>query len=127
MEQTQITYHEENGYLYPDLALPEQTHYLIGKYGDLHLAFLKEHRKATYATLLTSGKLNEYLHGIDTKVRGMVSRITAELAQMRGIDEKLKAIDPMRWVQEMNNCKASAEESVLKEMIYRFGHTDTTI
>ena len=32
--KTQITYHEENGYLYPDLALPEQTHYPIGKYGN---------------------------------------------------------------------------------------------
>ncbi len=119
MEQIQITYHEENGYLYPDLALPEQTHYPIGKYGDLRLAFLKAHRKATYATLLTNGKLNEYLHGIDTKARGMVSRITAELAQTRGIDESLKATDPMRWVQEMNNCKASAEETVYKENLYR--------
>ena len=119
MEQTQITYHEENGYLYPDLALPEQTHYPIGKYGDLHLAFLKEHRKATYATLLTSGKLNEYLHGIDTEARRMVKRITVELAKARGIDENLKAADPMRWVSEMNNCKASAEETAYKELLYR--------
>ena len=33
MKQIQLTYHEESGYLYPDLTLPEQTHHPIGKYG----------------------------------------------------------------------------------------------
>ena len=61
MKQIQLTYHEENGYLYPDLTLPEQTHHPIGKYGDLYLAFIKAHRKGTYTTLLTTGKLNEHL------------------------------------------------------------------
>ena len=55
MKQIQLTYHEENGYLYPDLTLPEQTHHPIGKYGDLYLAFIKAHRKGTYTTLLTTG------------------------------------------------------------------------
>lgn len=36
MKQIQLTYHEESGYLYPDLTLPEQTHHPIGKYGDLY-------------------------------------------------------------------------------------------
>ena len=45
MKQIQLTYHEENGYLYPDLTLPEQTQQPIGKYGDLYHAFIKAHRK----------------------------------------------------------------------------------
>ena len=70
----EITYHEENGLLYPDLALPEQTHYPIpiGKCGDLHLAFLKEHKRVTYITLLTTGKLNEHLHEVDEQAHEMV-------------------------------------------------------
>ena len=32
MKQIQLTYHEESGYRYPDLTLPEQTHHPIGKY-----------------------------------------------------------------------------------------------
>lgn len=117
--KTQITYHEENGYLYPDLALPEHTHYPIGKYGDLHLAYLKAHKKATYVTLLTTGKLNEYLHKIDEQARQEVRKITDKLASRRGIDERMKSIDPIRWVQEMNNCKATAEEIVLREVVYQ--------
>ena len=113
MKQIQLTYHEESGYLYPDLALPEQTHHPIGKYGDLYLAFTKAHRKGTYTTLLTTGKLNEHLYMIDTEAKETVRRLTAELVKARGIDEKLKATDSLRWVQEMNNCKACAEEVVM--------------
>ena len=46
--EIEITYHKENGYLYPNLTLPEQMHYHIGKYGSMRLAFIKEHRKGNY-------------------------------------------------------------------------------
>ena len=117
--KTQITYHEENGYLYPDLALPEQTHYPIGEYGDLHLAFLKKNRKAIYTTLLTTGNLNEYLHEIDQQAHEMVRDIVARLAAERGVNETFKAKNALLWVQEMNNCKAAAEEIVLREVVYQ--------
>ena len=32
--------------------------------------------------------------------------------------EDLKARDMLRWVAEMNNIKASAEETVLREVVY---------
>lgn len=115
----EIIYHEENGYLYPDLARPEQTHYPIGKYGDLHLAFLKKNRKATYITLLTTGKLNEHLHEVDEQAHEMVRDIVARLAAERGVNEALKTENVLLWVQEMNNCKAVAEETILREVIYQ--------
>ncbi|MBQ3168756.1 MAG: hypothetical protein IJB99_03245, partial [Clostridia bacterium] len=31
------TYREENGHLIPDITLPEQTNYQIGKYGQFYL------------------------------------------------------------------------------------------
>ncbi len=114
-----ITYTERDGIFYPDLAVPEQTDYPIGKYGKMRLDFLKKHRRGTYTTLLTTFKLNEYLAEIDREAHGQVEILTAELAKQRGIDESLKATDQLRWVQEMNNCKTSAEEVVLQEIIYR--------
>lgn len=116
IEENGITYKLNGEIYYPVLEAPEQKH-SIGKYGDLHLAFLKEQRKATYITLLTTGKLNEHLHEVDEQARQQVRTITADLAHRRGIDETLKSADPMRWVQEMNNCKASAEEIVLRELL----------
>ena len=117
--KNEMTYHEENGYLYPDLALPEQTHYPIGKYGDLHLAYLKEHRRGTYSRLLTSGTLNEYLHKIDEQAQEMLRSIIDRLAAERGINEAIKAENALLWVQEMNNCKSAAEEIVLQEVVYQ--------
>ena len=118
-EAIEITYHEENGYLYPDLKPSPQTHYRIGKYGNLHLVYLKAHRPGTYTSLLTQFRLNEYLHGIDLQAKEMVGAITDRLASERGVDEVLKARDGMKWVQEINNCRAAAEEVVIKNLLFR--------
>ena len=116
-EENSITYERKGDYYYPVFAEHKQTCYPIGKYGNLRLTFIKEHRKGTYTTLLTTGRLNEYLYKVDTEAKETVRRLTAEIAKERNIDEALKATDTLRWVQEMNNCKACAEEIVM-EVIY---------
>ena len=113
------TYREENGHLIPNVTLPEQTDYQIGKYGRMHLDYIKNHRRGRYTTLLTEGKLNARLHDIDLEAKEMLESIIPSLAAGRGIDEDLKACDMLRWIAEMNNIKASAEEIVLKEVIYK--------
>ena len=113
------TYREENGHLVPNVTLPEQTDYQIGKYGRMHLDYIKQHRRGRYTTLLTEGKLNARLHEIDLEANEMLETIIPRLADERGIDENLKARDMLRWVAEMNNIKASAEEIVLREVIYQ--------
>ena len=111
------TYHEENEHLIPNVALPKQTDYQIGKYGRMHLDYIKQHRRGRYTTLLTEGKLNARLHEIDLEANEMLETIIPRLAAERGIDEDLKARDMLRWVAEMNNIKASAEEIVLREVV----------
>ena len=111
------TYREENGHLIPDIALPEQTNYQIGKYGRMYLDYIKNHRRGRHTTLLTEGKLNARLHEIDLEANEMLKTIIPRLATERGIDENLKARDMLRWVAEMNNIKASAEEIVLQEVV----------
>ena len=117
--KNQITYTEYNGLDYPDLALPEQTKYLIGKYGNLRLDFIKKHRRGTYTTLLTEGRLNEYLHDIDIQAHELLDDIIPHLAQERGIDEDLKAHNALQWTAEMNNIKASVEKIILQEVVYQ--------
>ena len=113
------TYREENGHLIPNVTLPEQTDYQIGKYGRMHLDYIKNHRRGRYTTLLTEGKLNARLHEIDLEANKMLETIIPRLATERGIGENLKARDMLRWVAEMHNIKASAEETVLKEVVYK--------
>ena len=116
IEQNGITYELRGEQYYPLLELPEQKE--VGKYGRLHLEYLKAHRKCFHTTLLMDGTLNQRLCEIDLEAKTMVDTIISRLATERGIDENLKACDMLRWVAEMNNIKASAEEIVLREVIY---------
>ena len=119
MIQNGIEYECRGEQYYPLLDLGEQTSYEIGKYGKLHLEFMKKHRRGTYTTLLTENRLNEHLHNIDEQAHEQLDLHIAQMADRLGVTEELKASDPVRWVQMMNNIKASAEEIVLKEVVYR--------
>ena len=119
MIQNGIEYERRGEQYYPLLDLGEQTSYEIGKYGKLHLEFIKQHRRGTYTTLLTENRLNEHLHGIDEQAREQLDLHITQMAKQIGVSEVLKASDPMRWVQMMNNIKASAEEIALKEVVYK--------
>ena len=114
-EQLGGTYREENGNLIPDVELPKQKP--IGKYGRMHLDYLKQHHRGRYSTLLGEGRLNAYLSEVDEQAHEMLSSLTVELAKTQGIDEHLKATDQMRWVQMMNNVRSSAKETVMRELI----------
>ena len=114
----ELAYTERNGIMYPDLALPEQTDYPIGKYGKMRLDSLKKHRRGTYTTLLTSCTLNQHLYETEQEAKSQIALTLSRLVKERGITEELKASNPLQWVQEMNNAKQSAEELVLNEIIY---------
>ena len=119
MIQNGIEYERRGEQYYPLLDLGEQTNYEIGKYGKLHLAFIKQHRRGTYTTLLTENRLNEHLHRVDMQAHEQLDLHIAQMAERMDVTEELKASDPMRWVQMMNSIKASAEEIVLKEVVYK--------
>ena len=117
--KTGIKYELRGEQYYPMLEISEQTNYEIGKYGHLHLEFIKKHRRGTYTTLLTENRLNEHLHSIDEQAHEQLDLHINQMAKRMSVTEELKSSDPMRWVQLMTNIKASAEEIVLKEVVYK--------
>ena len=117
--QNGIKYELRGEQYYPMLEITGQEEHKIGKYGLLRRDYIKQHKRGTYITLLTEGKINAYLHEIDVQANEMTEVIVANLARERGVDEELKASDAIKWVAEMNNVKASAEEIVLREVIYQ--------
>lgn len=60
-----LWYELQGDYYIPCLILPAEKEQPIGLWGQRHLRYLKEHHRATYITLLTSGRLNAYLADID--------------------------------------------------------------
>jgi hypothetical protein len=107
-----------DGLYYPDLKLPEGTHYEIDRYGRMRGEYLKTYRRGDYIRLLLDGRLNEYLHEIDEECYEMMDRLVEQMKPGAGITEELKAADQMKWVGLMNNVRSAAEEIVLKEIVY---------
>lgn len=83
----------------------------------MRLRYLKEHRPTLYTSLLFSGKLDEHLSEIEISAQDMMEVIVNKLKQERGITEKLKATDQIRWVAEMNTIREVAIEIVNHDLI----------
>ena len=113
------TYTQVGDYLLPDLKLPEEEQQPIGVWGQRHRRYLKDHRRATYATLFTNGKLNSYLADIDRQAEELFSRLVKQMAEAEGVTETLKAANQMEWVGMMNSIRNKAMKIVNTELIYR--------
>ena len=91
----------------------------FGRYGRLHLRYLKQDRPVLYIALVTSGNLWSYLEELNSQAQKRMERLTSQMAAREGVTEALKAENPMAWVGRMENIRSRAEEIVLRELIYR--------
>lgn len=119
-------YDEKNGLWYelhgdcylPCLLVPPEEQRLIGVWGQRHLRYLRQHRKALYTELQITGKLNGYLANLNEQAENMFLELVKQLATLEGITERIKAQDQMLWVQRMNNIRDRAVEVVNNDLIY---------
>ena len=117
-EQNGGTYTQCGDYLLPDMGLTELERMPLSKYGMMRRKYLEESRQGLYTRLLLSGKLMEHLQEIDATCSRRMEQMIRERAVAEGITEELKAKEQMTWVRKMNSLHASAEEIVLKELVY---------
>ena len=115
---SELNYRVNGDYRIPDLILSETADTPLGKYGRMRKTYLKEHRPVLFSNLLLSEKLYPHLREIDETAQSRLETMMPKLMEAAGISQKLKAEDPMRWVGLMNNCKAQAEETILRELVY---------
>ena len=111
-----LTYHEEDGILIPNLVMPNPPE--LGYYARLRLKYLMDYQEIDYTILLTTGKLNDHLQEVQQQAEEMSDRLMEQMAKDGGITEALKRRDPMKWVGVMNNLKARVREIILTELIY---------
>lgn len=117
-EQMGGTYTLQGDYYLPNLALPAEENKPIGIWGQRHKRYLQEHKRATYTTLLTSGKLNSYLADINEQAEDMFSRLVKQMAEREGVAEKLKEENQVEWIGAMNSIRHRATEIVNSELIF---------
>ena len=117
-ESNGLWYELQGDYYIPCLILPAEKEQPIDLWGQQHKCYLQEHRKAIYITLLSSGNLNTYLADIDRQAQKRFEMVTAQMKQVQGITEQLKAENALEWTGRMNNIRACAMEIVNNEIIY---------
>lgn len=109
----EITYSKYGEYYLPDLLVSREEP-TYGRFGRMRLKYLKEHRRAAYINLKTSGQLTHHLNEIDREANAMLRQLIAQMAQAQGITEQLKGENQMAWVGAMNNIRNAAEEILLQ-------------
>ena len=114
-----IEYIRNGDYYIPNLTVPDDKVYNIGRYGRLHSIFIKENRPAFYSMKMFNGTWLAYLEEIDISAKEMVDRLIKDMTVKQGITEELKAKDQMAWVGAMNNIRHSAEEILYKDLLFR--------
>lgn len=112
------TYRWEGNYCVPNIELPEQEEYPLGKYGWLHQSFLEEHHPSRYAHLILEGQLWNRLIEIDKHCNARMEVLISAMKKQEGVTDALKATDQLEWVRRMNSIHNQAEEIVLYELVY---------
>lgn len=112
------TFTKQGGYLLPDVTITNEENVEIGVWGQRHKRHLKGHHRVRYYNLLTSGKMNIYLAGIEEQAQKMFEQTVKSLAEKENVTEILKTSSPMEWVQKMNNIRARATEIVNTEVMF---------
>ena len=117
-EEMDGTYRQEGDYLIPNLALPDEPEYQIGKHGRMRRSYLKEYRKILYNNYVLEGTLFKHLAEIDQACNERIENIISAMAKQEGVTEALKATNQMEWVRYMNSIRNRAEEIILTELVY---------
>ena len=115
----EITYRKHEDFCVPNLLMHGSEPAAYGRFGRMRLKYLKEHRRAIYINLKTSGQLTHHLNEIDREANEMLRLLIEQMAQAQGTSEQLKEEEQMAWVGAMNNIRSAAEEIVLRDMINR--------
>lgn len=113
-----LWYELRGDYYIPCLTVSAQEERPVGIWGQKHLRYIKRERKALYAELLTSGRLNTYLADINEQTTAQMRLLIKQMAECEGVTEQLKAQEQMLWVQRMNNIRDRAMEIVNHDLIY---------
>jgi|AKZA01.1.fsa_nt_gi hypothetical protein len=85
-----------------------------GKYGRMRYKYIKKYRLSFYFDLMDN---NQLVSDLDSQAYKLYDDLLETLKKERGITEKLKQNDQMKWVAEMNNIGNCIDKIILKELI----------
>ena len=114
----ELSYRQEGDYLLPNLTAPTKTEVTLGKYAHMRLQYLKNHRRITYANLLTQGLLTAHLVQVEESAMESIRTLTHQMAKAENVTEQMKSENQMQWIGQMNNIQQRATELTIAELIF---------
>ena len=114
-----LKYTKTGDYELPNLTLNDNKKGTINKYGMLRLNHLKHYKKSLYTTLLIKDELTNHLISVSKDAETLLNNLIESYKKRdKKLSEKNKEINQLEWMKLMNNYKNTAEEIILKELIY---------
>ena len=118
-EKTGIEYIRKGDYYFPNLVDSASVKANeLGKYGNLRLKYLLEHKKVDYTILWVENKLRSHLLEIDKIANERFNLLMKQFIEQENVTEQLKETNQLEWVCKMNNIKNRVEEIIFNELIY---------
>ncbi len=115
----ELKYTRTGDYELPNLTLKNNKKGPINKYGMLRLDYLKAHKKSLYTTLLMKDEITNHLVSVSKNAENLLNNLMESYEKSdEKLSEKNKEIKQLEWMKLMNNYKNTAEEIILKELIY---------
>ena len=114
-----IDYKKVGDYLLPNLVIENQNYGEINKYGLLRLEYIKKNKKGLYQALLMKNELTNHLFSVSNEAKERLKILMDNyIKNDEKLSEKNKENNQLKWVKLMNNYNNTAEENILKELIY---------
>jgi len=114
-----IDYKKVGDFLLPNLVVENQNYGEINKYGLLRLEYIKKHKKGLYQALLMKNELTSHLLSVSNEAEERLKTLMDNYIKNDDkLSEKSKENNQIEWVKLINNYKNTAEEIILKELIY---------
>ena len=96
------TYRQVGYYFIPNITLPDDGEYQIGKYGRMRRSYLKEYRKILYNNYVLEGTLFKHLAEIDQIGNERIENIVSAMA---------KSVPPCNHIFKLPLCSGGILQS----------------
>lgn len=100
----------------PDIKLPEDDDRPIGKWGQMHRAYLEETNPLLLNHLILTGKLHTYLANLNEQAQERYRLIIKQMAEAEGVNNDLKRRSQWDWIKAMNGIISRTEEIIRSEI-----------
>ena len=115
MQEIQKNLHDRYGIRYTENSNIQILQKLLEQ-AKQNMHNLEEHKNSLYQSLFLTGKLNSHLAEIEKAAQERMDSQMEKLLKNHPAPDK--EADPMAWTAHMNALMATAEESILTELVY---------